>query len=167
MSRLWETLQTFHEGTTQVKKSKIDNLNRQYELFRMTEGETIQEMHTWFTDIINEIYSLGEIIPNRKAVRKLLSVLQESWENKVEAITEARDLDKLAMNELIGNLMTYKVKKKQEKEIEGKRKEKNLLLTGTTPEYFEHKNIVLMTKKVLKSVKKGTSVPRKELSKNH
>ena len=27
---IWETLQTAHEGTTQVKKSKIDNLNRQY-----------------------------------------------------------------------------------------------------------------------------------------
>ncbi|XP_049364335.1 uncharacterized protein LOC125829112 [Solanum verrucosum] len=39
---IWETLQTAHEGTTQVKKSKIDNLNRQYELFRMAEGETIQ-----------------------------------------------------------------------------------------------------------------------------
>ena len=160
---IWKTLQTAHEGTTQLKKSKIDKLNRHYKLFRMAEGETIQEMQSMFTAIINEMYSLGEIIPNGKAVRKLLSVLQESWENKVEAITEARDLDKLAMNELIGNLMTYKVKKKQEKEIEGKRKEKNLLLTGTTPEYFEHKNIVLMTKKVLKSVKKGTSVPRKEL----
>ncbi|XP_027773725.1 uncharacterized protein LOC114077619 [Solanum pennellii] len=87
---IWETLQTAHEGTTQVKKSKIDNLNRQYELFRMTEGETIQEMHTRFTAIINEIYSLGEIIPNGKAVRKLLSVLPESWESKVEAITEAQ-----------------------------------------------------------------------------
>ena len=27
---IWETLQTAREGTTQVKKSKIDNLNRQY-----------------------------------------------------------------------------------------------------------------------------------------
>ena len=93
-------MQTAHEGTTQVKKSKIDNLNRQYELFRMTEGETIHEMHTRFTAIINEIYSLGEIIPNGKVVRKLLSVLPESWESKVEVITEARDLDKLVMDEL-------------------------------------------------------------------
>ena len=98
---IWETLQTAHEGTTQVKKSKIDNLNRQYKLFRMTKGETIQEMHTRFTAIINEIYSLGEIIPNGKAVRKLLSVLPESWESKVKAITEARDLDKLAINDII------------------------------------------------------------------
>ena len=82
-------MQTVHEGTTQVKKSKIDNFNRQYKLFRMTKGETIQEMHTRFTAIINEIYSLDEVIPNRKAVRKILSVLPESWESKVEAVTEA------------------------------------------------------------------------------
>ena len=94
-------METAHEGTTQVKKSKIDNLNRQYELFRMAEGITIQEMHTKFTAIINEIYSLDEVIPNRKAVRKILSVLPESWESKLKAITEARDLDKLAINDLI------------------------------------------------------------------
>ncbi|XP_015060404.1 uncharacterized protein LOC107006346 [Solanum pennellii] len=90
---IWKTLQTAHEGTTQVRKSKIVYLNRQYELFRMAEGETIQEIHNRFTAIINEIYSLGEIIFNGKTVRKLLSVLPETWKSKVEAITEARDLD--------------------------------------------------------------------------
>ena len=67
----------------------------------MTEGETIQEMHTRFTAIIYEIYSLGEIIPNGKAIRKLLSVVPEYRESKVEAITEARDLYKLSMDEFI------------------------------------------------------------------
>ena len=121
----------------------------------MTEGETIQEMHTRFTAIIYEIYSLGEIIPNGKAVKKLLSVLPESWESKVEAITEARDLDKLAMDELIGNLMTYELKKKQEKDIEGKRKEKNMVLTGTTPKNLEDENIALMIKRFSRMLKKG------------
>ncbi|KAK6784153.1 hypothetical protein RDI58_017607 [Solanum bulbocastanum] len=123
---IWKMLQTAHEGTIQVKKSKIDNLNRQYEMFRMTEGETIQDMHIRFTAIINEIYSLGEIIPNGKAMRKLLSILPESWESKFEAITKAMDL------KLIGNLMTYELKKNQEKEIGGKRKEKSLVLKATT-----------------------------------
>ena len=81
----------------------------------MAEGETIQEMHTRFTAIINEIYSLDEIIPNGKVVKKLLSVLPESLESKVEVITEACDLDKLVMDELIGNLMTYELKKKRRK----------------------------------------------------
>ena len=92
---------TAHKETTQVKKSKINNLNRQYELFRMEEGETIQEMHKTFTTIINKIYSLGKIIPDGKEVKIHLSVLPESWESKIEVNTEARDLDKLVMDEML------------------------------------------------------------------
>jgi len=77
----------------------------------MAEGEKIQDMDTKFTTIINEIYSLWEMIPNGKAVKELLSVLPESWESKVEAIIEARELDKLAMDEIIGNHLTYELKK--------------------------------------------------------
>jgi len=164
---IWETLQTAHEGTTQVKKSKVDNLNRQYELFRMAEGETIQEMHTRFTSIINEMYYLGEIVPNGKAVRKLLSVLPESWESKVEAITEARDLDALAMDELIGNLITYELKKNQEKEIGGKRKERNLVLKATVPEDFEDENIALMTKRFSRMLKRGQVFQRRNPQKTN
>ncbi|XP_075099004.1 uncharacterized protein LOC142175897 [Nicotiana tabacum] len=43
---IWEVLQTTHEGTTQVKQSKIDMLTIEYELFRMKDDEYIQDMHT-------------------------------------------------------------------------------------------------------------------------
>ncbi|XP_075083276.1 uncharacterized protein LOC142167024 [Nicotiana tabacum] len=84
---IWEALQTAHEGTTQVKQSKIDMLTIEYELFRMKDDESIQDMHTRFTSIINELHSLGDIIPWNKLVRKILSVLPSSWESKVNAIT--------------------------------------------------------------------------------
>ncbi|XP_075101977.1 uncharacterized protein LOC142177391 [Nicotiana tabacum] len=103
---IWEALQITHEGTTQVKQSKIDMLTTEYELFRMKDDESIQDMHTHFTSIINELHSLGEIIPSNKLVRKILSVLRGSWENKVNAITEAKDLQKLTIDKLIGNLKT-------------------------------------------------------------
>ena len=112
-------------------------------------------MHTRFTSIINEMYSLGEIVPNEKAVRKLLSVLPETWESKVEAITEARDLDSLGMDELIGNLITYELKKNQEKEIGGKRKERNLVLKATASDDFEDENIALITKRFTRMLKRG------------
>ncbi|XP_075099090.1 uncharacterized protein LOC142175976 [Nicotiana tabacum] len=72
---IWEALQTTHEGTTQVKQSKIDMHTTEYELLKMEEHEFIQVMHTRFTSIINELHSLGEIIPTNKLVRKILSVL--------------------------------------------------------------------------------------------
>ncbi|XP_070037208.1 sporulation-specific protein 15-like [Nicotiana tomentosiformis] len=67
----------------------------------MKDVESIQDMHTRFTSIINELNSLGEIIPRNKLVRKILSVLPGSWESKVNAITKAKDLQKLTIDELI------------------------------------------------------------------
>ncbi|XP_070015280.1 uncharacterized protein [Nicotiana sylvestris] len=89
--KIWEALQTAHEGTTHVKQSKINMLNTKYELFRMKDDEFIHDMHTCFTSIIIELHSLGEVISRNKLLRKILSVLPDSWENKVNAITEAKD----------------------------------------------------------------------------
>ncbi|XP_070002024.1 uncharacterized protein [Nicotiana sylvestris] len=89
---IWEALQTAHEGTTQVKQSKINMLTTEYELFRMKDDESIQDMHTRFISIINELHSLGETIPRNKLVRKILSILPSPWESKVNAIIESKDL---------------------------------------------------------------------------
>ncbi|XP_075078897.1 uncharacterized protein LOC142164631 [Nicotiana tabacum] len=62
---IWEALQTAHEGTTQVKQLKIDMLTTEYELLRIKDNESIQDMHTRFTSIINELHSLGEIIQGK------------------------------------------------------------------------------------------------------
>nr|XP_009758916.1 PREDICTED: uncharacterized protein LOC104211543 [Nicotiana sylvestris] len=85
---IWEALQIAHEGKNQVKQSKIDMLTTEYELFRMYDDESIQDMHSLFTSIINELHSLEEIIPRNKLVRKILSVLPGSWESKVNVITK-------------------------------------------------------------------------------
>nr|XP_016451264.1 PREDICTED: uncharacterized protein LOC107775971 [Nicotiana tabacum] len=88
---IWEALQTAHEGTTQVKQSKIDMLTIEHELFRMKDDESIQDMHTSFTSIINELRSLEKIIPRNKLVRKILSVLPSSWESKKKKDHERRE----------------------------------------------------------------------------
>ena len=41
---MWDTLQVTHEGTTDVKRSRINTLTPEYELFRMNQNETIQDM---------------------------------------------------------------------------------------------------------------------------
>ncbi|XP_070031750.1 uncharacterized protein [Nicotiana tomentosiformis] len=41
MKQIWDALQTAHEGTNQVKRSRIELLMRNYELFSMKESEPI------------------------------------------------------------------------------------------------------------------------------
>ncbi len=66
------------KGTTDVKDSKVDMLTTQYETFTMKRGETIQEIHTIFTSIKNELHYLREVILVYKQVRKILRVLPKS-----------------------------------------------------------------------------------------
>ncbi|KAK6776218.1 hypothetical protein RDI58_027219 [Solanum bulbocastanum] len=65
------------------------------------------------------------------------------------------------MDELIGNLMIYELKKNKEKEIGGKRKEKNLVLKATTPEDFKDKNIALISKRFSRMLKRGQVFQRR------
>lgn len=81
----------------------------------MQKEESIQEMHTRITTITNELCYLVEVIPTHKRVRKFLGVLPKRWESKVDAITEARDLNKMALDELNDNLNNYEMLKKLEK----------------------------------------------------
>ncbi|XP_075101701.1 uncharacterized protein LOC142177135 [Nicotiana tabacum] len=153
-TEIWEALQIAHEGTTQVKQSKIDMLTTEYELFRMKDDEFIQDMHTWFTFIINNLHYLGEIIPRNKLVRKILSVLPSSWESKVNAITEAKDLQKLTIDELVGNLKTYEMKnKKKDNERRETKREKNLVLkTDNNDSGGEDADLAYLTKRFQKMV---------------
>ncbi|XP_070026166.1 uncharacterized protein [Nicotiana sylvestris] len=94
----------------------------------MKEDTSIRDMHTRFTSIVNEFHTLGEIIPRNKLVRKILSVLPGSWESKANAIMEAKNLQMLTINEHIGNLKTYEMKKKKDYERRESKKEKSLVL---------------------------------------
>src|SRR5215471_8921865 len=49
---MWDKLQVTHEGTNQVKETKINILIHDYELFSIKENETIKEMYTRFNDIV-------------------------------------------------------------------------------------------------------------------
>ena len=61
---MWDTLQVTHEGTIDVKRSRINTLTHEYELFRMNSNETIQDIQKRFTHITNHLASQGKKFPN-------------------------------------------------------------------------------------------------------
>ena len=76
---IWDRLKTAHEGTEQVKESKIDMLTSRYENFKMKEGETIHDMFTKLSSITNELRSFGEPISMSKQAIKVLRILPKYW----------------------------------------------------------------------------------------
>ncbi|XP_039689400.1 uncharacterized protein [Medicago truncatula] len=112
---IWDTLKVHHEGTSHVKETRIDIGVRKFELFEMKETETIDEMYGRFTIIMNELRSLEKDFTIHERVRKILRCLPRSWRHIVTAITEAKDLKKLRLEDLIGSLKAHEVLLQEDK----------------------------------------------------
>ncbi|CAL9121338.1 unnamed protein product [Musa textilis] len=106
---IWRTLEITHEGTSRVKDSKVNLFLHDFELFQMTPSETIGDMYTRFTDVVNSLKSLGKYFSNFKLTNKILRSLPKSWDPKITVIQESKDLNVYSLEELIGSLLTYEM----------------------------------------------------------
>ena len=59
-TEIWKILKITHEGTNQVKDSKVRILENDYEMFKMKPHESIVEMFTRFTNVVNGLEGLGK-----------------------------------------------------------------------------------------------------------
>ena len=106
---VWTILQTTYEGTKAVKDSKFQRLTTSFEEIKMEEDESFDEFYAQLKDIVNSAFNLGETIPEPKIVRKVLISLPERFHAKITAIEESKDIDKIPLTELVGNLQTYEL----------------------------------------------------------
>ncbi|GAV83027.1 UBN2 domain-containing protein, partial [Cephalotus follicularis] len=91
---MWDLLEVTYEGTNQVKESKISMLVHEYELFIMNDNESLSDMFTRFTTIINSLKNLGK----------------------------SYHLSILPLEQLLGSLMTHETTMKNHENVEVKKK---------------------------------------------
>ncbi|KAJ8775053.1 hypothetical protein K2173_020057 [Erythroxylum novogranatense] len=106
---MWERLRITHEGTNQVRETKINMLLHDYEMFVMKEGESISTMLDRFAEIINGLGNLGKHMTDSEKVKKILRSLPKEWDSQVTAIMESKDLNHLEFNALVGSLINYEI----------------------------------------------------------
>ena len=58
---------------------------------------------------MNSAFNLGETILEPKIVKKVLRSLPERFHAKITAIEESKDIEKIPLTELVGNLQTYEL----------------------------------------------------------
>ena len=90
---MWKLLEMTHEGTSQVKNSKINLLVSKYEKFEFSSNESIGRMFHRFNVIVTSLKSLGKELTPAVDVQKILRSLPQMWEAKVITIREAKDLE--------------------------------------------------------------------------
>ena len=83
---IWDKLKVTHEGTSQVKESKIVLLSNQCEMFKMQANESITSWFDRYTTIVNQLNQVGRVIPKDEMVKRLLKSLPKSWRSTFVAI---------------------------------------------------------------------------------
>ena len=73
-------------------------------VFFFQEDESFDEFYAKFKDIVNSAFNLGETIHKSKIVIKVLRSLPEKFHAKITAIEESKDINKISLTELVGNL---------------------------------------------------------------
>src|SRR3954471_14551680 len=104
---IWDTLVETHEGTAEVKRSRLNTLSQEYELFRMKPGETILDLQKRFVHLTNHLKALGKTLTTEELNLKVLRSLTREWQPKVTAISEKKNLSKMTSATLFGKLQEY------------------------------------------------------------
>ncbi|KAG7552427.1 Zinc finger CCHC-type [Arabidopsis thaliana x Arabidopsis arenosa] len=112
--KAWKTLENMFEGTTSVKRTKLDMLASQFENLRMEEEETVADFSAKLCDISNESFALGKVYKDKKLVKKLKRSLPAKFESKISAVEEAHNLDEMAFDEFVGILQAFELSKAYE-----------------------------------------------------
>ena len=75
-----------------------------FEEIKMEEDESFDEFYTKLKDIVNSVFNLAETIHEPKIVRNVFRSLPERFHAKITAIEESKDIDKIPLTKLVGNL---------------------------------------------------------------
>ena len=119
---MWDVLEVTHEGTTDVKRARKHTLIQEYEMFRMQPGESIVDVQKRFTHITNHLIGLGKQFDKEELNIKILKCLDRSWQPKVTAISETKDLTVLTTAALFGKLREHELEMTRLKELESTEK---------------------------------------------
>ncbi|VFQ66088.1 unnamed protein product [Cuscuta campestris] len=172
-SEMWTKLEVTYEGTSQVKDAKVDLLLHEYELFSMKANESIDSYFEIFSNIINNLDTLGKHYTDHDLVRKILRCMTLEWKSEVRAISEGRDYNTLTYDTLRGKLLTYEtstlyppVDSKQRKSIALKstKEIEEVSHDEDSSDTEENPELALVIKRFNKFVKKNFK-PRKDNSK--
>ncbi|GAV60382.1 UBN2 domain-containing protein, partial [Cephalotus follicularis] len=115
-------------------------------------------MFSRFTNIINALQALDKTYSNSETVRKILRCLPRSWMPKVTAIEEAKNLNVLPLEDLVGSLMTHELsmQKKDDDEEKEKKKKKIVALKSSliqdSKDDDENEELALITRQFKKFI---------------
>jgi hypothetical protein len=76
---------------------QVSNLRREFEMQKMKESETIRDFSDKLLSIVNKVRLLGEDLPTKRVIEKILVTLPKRFKSKISSLEESKDLSKISL----------------------------------------------------------------------
>ncbi|CAN6309838.1 unnamed protein product [Urochloa humidicola] len=100
----WNVVKERRIGSEQVQKTEAQRLLREFENIRFNGGEGVDDFTLRLQNIVAALETVGETIPPRRVVEKLLRVVPKSLRQVAVAIQVTTDLATLSLEDASGRL---------------------------------------------------------------
>ncbi|XP_019154325.1 PREDICTED: uncharacterized protein LOC109150803 [Ipomoea nil] len=104
---IWNVLMNLGEGDEQEKDNKLTVAMKKFEDFKMLPNETIMDMELRFTRLMGDLSYLGKELTEKEKNLKILRGLPKSWEMKVIAMRDNRDMKTTSTTKIFSDLKAY------------------------------------------------------------
>jgi len=98
-----------YAGSKKVREVKTLMLVHPYELFKMKDDESIEEMYSRFQTLVSGLQILKKSYVASDHVSNILRSLPTRWRPKVTTIEEAKDLNTLSVEDLASSLKVHEI----------------------------------------------------------
>jgi hypothetical protein len=111
---VWLKLCNIYEGSSEIKSSRKDTYNRQYQTFSQKPGESLDDCFARFESIVSSLHSCGPLAySDNERAKQLLYALDDSvWSMKITALEESADFITLDTEKLFSKLKSHELSRK-------------------------------------------------------
>jgi hypothetical protein len=111
---VWLKLCNTYEGSSEIKSSRRDTYNRQYQTFSQKPGESLDDCFACFESIVSSLRSCGPLAysDNERAKQSLYALDDSVWGMKITTLEESADFATLDTEKLFSELKSYGLSRK-------------------------------------------------------
>jgi hypothetical protein len=111
---VWFKLCNTYESSSEIKSSRRDTYNRQYQTFSQKPGESLDDCFARFDSIVSSLRSCGPLVysDNERAKQLLYALDDHIWGMKITALEESADFATLDTKKLFSKLKSHELSRK-------------------------------------------------------
>ncbi|KAJ0861499.1 putative transcription factor interactor and regulator CCHC(Zn) family [Helianthus annuus] len=110
---LWDSLVEVYEGNEDMKESRRNLLQQNFNNFNHIYGETVDNQIQRFVKLVTQMQMEEIHTTNASTNRQLLNALPKSWDHHVAMIKKTKDLARCTLSEMISHIKACELDDKQ------------------------------------------------------